>query len=117
DTVEFEPDGGTAQVLGVGDKRVAVKPFFKELLAQRDRLFLLHPVNPRRQPVPFRRFHNKGGPLVIKAIGVQVEPAPFGFLEIESESVKFLAAAQPYKTVSANLNVRLEDLFIFFSCD
>src|SRR5579872_5165715 len=97
---------------GVGDERIAVQTLGEEVLAERDGLSLLHLVDAGGEPVPFRRFNNKGGPLVIKAVGVQVEPAPPGFFEIKGEGIKLPAAAQPDKTVLTSLNVGLEDMLV-----
>src|SRR5262249_31175535 len=96
-TVELQPDCGTAQVSSIGDKRIAFEAFGEQPLAQGDRLLLLHLVDPSGEPALFRCFNDEGGPILIKAVGVQGEPAPFGFPEIKSERVKLLAAAQPDK--------------------
>src|SRR5689334_13709805 len=43
---------------------------------------------------------------------MQVEPAPFGPLEVEGESIELSATSQPDKTVVSNLNVGSKDLLI-----
>src|SRR4051812_30849128 len=110
--VELEPDRRAAQMFGIGNEWIAVKPFSKKFFAERDRLFLLHLVNACGQPVLLRRFNDECGPFIIKAVGMQVEPAPFGFLEVEGESVELSPAAQPDKTIATDLNIGLKDAFI-----
>src|SRR4029077_11179822 len=43
---------------------------------------------------------------------MQIEPAPFGFPEVEGKRFEFLLTAEPDKTVIPFLNVRLENAFI-----
>src|SRR5882762_1238337 len=48
---------------------------------------------------------------------MEIEPAPLGLLEIESESVQFLLAAEPNETIQARLDVGLEYIFVFAAGD
>ena len=51
--VELEPDGGPAQVPGIGNQRIAFQPFRKELLAERNRLFAAPSCQSRRPASSF----------------------------------------------------------------
>ncbi len=115
--VKFHPDRRPAQMFGVGNQRVPVEPLGEQSLAQRDGFFLLHLVDSRLQPVFFRRFHDERGPILVEAIGVEIEPAPLRFAEIESEGVELFPAAQPDEAVVPDLNIGLEYGFIGFAGD
>src|SRR5262245_18564164 len=115
--LKFQPDRRTTQMLGIRKKWVAVEPVGKETLTQRDRLFGAHFVDAGYKPVYLRRFDDERGPLRVEAIGMQREPAPRGFAEIEREGIQLFARAQPDETVLANLHIGTEDVFALAARD
>src|SRR6185437_332408 len=110
--VKLEPDRGAAQMFGIGNEWIAVKPFSKKFFAQRDRLFLLHLVDTCREPVFLRRFNDECGPFIVKAVGMQVEPAPLCLLEVEGKSIELSPATKPDKAVAPDLNIGPEEALI-----
>src|SRR5579884_1632714 len=113
DALELQPYGGTAGVPGVGYEAISIQPLRENALAQGDGCAEIHAVETGAQPVLLRSFDDEGGPIFIEAIGVQVEPAPFGFAEIEREGVELFARPQPDETIGPNLNVGPEYVFVF----
>src|SRR5947209_482525 len=103
-TIELEPHGRATEMSRIRDQRVPVQPFLKQGLAQCDRFGGVHPVHACAAPGFLRRLDDERGPILIESISVQVEPAPFGFLEVESKSVQLLSAAKPDEAIISNLN-------------
>src|SRR5215831_4923184 len=96
---------------------MAVQAFGKHALAKRNRLGLLHLIDAGPNPVPFRRFDDERGPFLVEAVGVQVEPAPLGLLEVEGECVQLFAATEPDEPIVARLYVRFENLLVLLARD
>ena len=46
---------------------------------------------------------------------MEIEPAPFRFLEVEGKCVKLSAAAQPDEAVAPDLDVGLENMLVLFA--
>ena len=98
-------------MLGVGNQRVAVEPVGEEFLAEGNGSLRVHIVDARPAPIFFGRLDDEGGPILVEAVGVQIEPAPLSLLEIERECVELLSAAKPDEAIFAHLDVGLEEFF------
>ena len=98
--LELQPYGRAPQMARVGNQREAVQTIGTRLL-----------------PDVLGRFDDERRPLLVEPIAVQVEPAPLGFCEIESERVQLLPGSKPDKAILAHLNVRLEDGLVFLPRD
>ena len=75
DAREADPLRRAAQVRRVRDQRVAVERLGEQLLAERDRVFLLHRVEAGGAPDVLGRLDDEGRGVVVEAVGVRLEPA------------------------------------------
>ena len=85
---------------GVGHQRVAVEVVGEQPLAERDAVLLAHLVEPGRAPDALGRLDDEGRGVVVEAVGMRLEPAPFGFLEREGERVEQLVACRARRSGS-----------------
>src|SRR5687767_10544524 len=99
DPPELEPGSRTAQVRGIGEKRLSVEIFGEYSLAQFDRFCLIHPIEAQALPRLLRTFDDERRAIVGKAVGMGPDPAGFDLLEGEREGVKRLRGAQPDEAV------------------
>ena len=111
DARKFDPMRRATQVLGIGHEGVAIQVLGKQLLAKCHRLFLRHVLKPRCLPNRFWRFHNEGGGVAIKLVGMGLKPTVLGFLNGKCEGIKQLARAQPYKAAMALIDVGFVGIF------
>ena len=117
DAGKFEPDRRACEMLRVGDEGIAVEAFGEELFAERDRLLRFHLVDARGEPVGFGSFDDESGPVFVETVGVEIEPAPWRFSEIEGEGIELLSCAEPDEAILSDLNVGLEDGFVLAAGD
>ena len=92
-------------MLGIGHEGVAIQVLGKQLLAKCHRLLLGHLLKPCGLPNRFWRFHNEGGGVAIKLVGVGLKPTVLGFFNGKCEGIKQLARAQPHKAAMALIDV------------
>ncbi len=107
DAREADPLRRAAQVRGVRDQRVAVQRLDEELLAEGDRLFLLHAVEAGLLPDLFRRLDDEGRVGRVEPVGVRLEPAVRRLLEVEGERVEQARRAEPDEAVAPHVDVGL----------
>ena len=88
-------------------KRVAVEVLREQPLAESDALFLRHLFQPGGAPHRFGRFDDEGRGVRVEAVGVRLEPAPFGVLDRERERVEQLVRAEPDEAALAQVDVGL----------
>ena len=110
DPAELQPRPRPGQVRRVRQEGMAVQVTGEDPLAMRDRLALLHPVEP--EPGPGVRVHldDEGAHPLIEAIGVRPDPAGLGLLEREGEGLERFGRPEPEELVAAHLDVDVEML-------
>ena len=101
-----------AQVRRIADQFVPAQHACEELFAKGDGFVLVHPVQPVGQPDRLGRLDDEGAHLLVKAVGMGLEPAARCFLKVEGEGVKTLGCAEPDKAAGAQINVGLVDMRI-----
>ena len=107
-----DPLRRAAEVLGIADQRLAVQVLGKQPLAKGNALLLAHRRQAVRLPDRLGRFDDEGGGVLVKLVGMGLEPAVLGLLEGEGEGVKGFVRAQPDKAAIAGVDVGLEHLGI-----
>src|SRR3546814_2565090 len=93
----------------VGHEAVAAELLGEDLLAERDRLGLVHLVETELLPRLRVRLDDEGRKVVIEAIGVGPDPPRIRLLEGKGEGVEHLLGAEPEELVPPRLNVRSEE--------
>jgi hypothetical protein len=86
---------------------VPIEHLAEQALAEFDALFLAHVRQARCLPDGFRRLDDEGRSRLVETIGMGLEPAALGLLEIEGEGVEQLAGAEPDEAAIAQVDVRL----------
>ncbi len=109
---EADPDSGAAQVGGVADQAVAIEVAREQALAVGHALLLAHLLDAGSPPHRLGRLDNEGRGVVVKAIGMRLEPAVLGLLEGEGERLEQLVRAEPDKAALAGIDVGLEGVGI-----
>ena len=104
---EANPVRRAAQVLGIAHQRIAVQVLGKQPLAKGDGFLLAHAVQTMGQPDRLRGLDDEGRGVLVELVGMGLEPAMLGLFEDEGEGVKQLVRAQPDKTATPHVDVRL----------
>ena len=107
DPREADPLRRSAQVRRVGDQRMAVQHLGEEPLAEGDAVLLAHVLQAGGLPHRLGRLDDEGRVRLVEAVGVRLEPAPFGLLEVEGEGVEELGGAQPDEAALPQVDVGL----------
>ena len=97
-----------AQVAHVGQQRVAVEPRRKQPFAEGGRIRHIHPIEAGRTPCRLACLDDECRGVCVEAVGMCLEPAPFGFDEDEREGLEQLMRAEPGESIGALLDGRLE---------
>ena len=105
DARELDPLRRAAQVRRVRQERMALQGLREQLLAEGDRLLLLHLLEAGLAPDLLRRLDDEGRVGRVEPVGVRLEPAVLGLLEIEGEGVEQARRAEPDKAVAAHVDV------------
>src|SRR5258705_9233561 len=87
---------------------VAVEVLREELLAEGERLLLLHAVESGRAPGLLRRLDDEGRSVLVELVSVRLEQAVWRLFEGEGERVEGLVGAEPDEAALAKLHLRLE---------
>ncbi len=91
---------------------VAVETVREQTFAERDGLRRVHRFDACGAPVALRRFDDERRPVVIEAVGVEIEPAPFRLAEVERERIELDASAEPDEAIGPRLDIGVEGILV-----
>src|ERR1700722_10042210 len=108
DAVKIEPRG-KLQVCSVALQSVATKIASEELLAELNRTARVGAIKAMRLPGLLARLDDDGRHVGTELVGVDLEPAVFGFLECEGKGRELLRRTQPHESASAHVDIGFEN--------